>query len=78
MLRQPFGNPKVEYVVGRVRVEDYDVTLVSCDVGKAFDNLIEHLDESSRCRASPLFHDEPLEGVWACGKPRTGSRLCEQ
>lgn len=71
MFRQQFENlPKIEYVVGRVLVEDDGDILVCGDVDKTLDSLIEHLDEPFWSRTASLCHNEPLEE--ACG--RVGNR----
>ena len=65
----------VENVSFRVRVENDDVIEVGGYASEAFDNLIDDLDESSRRRAAPLWHDELLEEACECAEIREGNRF---
>ena len=56
----------VENVSSRIRVENDDVIEVGGYFSEALDSLISDLDEPSRRRAAPLWHDEPREE--ACGR----------
>ena len=44
-----------------IRIELDNVIEVGGHVGKAFYDLVDHLDELSRRRGAPLWHDQPLE-----------------
>ena len=50
-----------EDVSGGIRIEHDNVIEVGGHVGNAFDYFVHHLDEPSRRRASPLWHDQPFE-----------------
>ena len=46
---------------GGIRIEHDNVIEVGGHVDKAFDDFVDHLDEPSRRRAVPLWHEQPLE-----------------
>ena len=48
-------------VNGGIRIGDDDVIEVGSLVDKTFNAFVDHLDEPSRRRAAPLWHDQPLE-----------------
>ena len=60
----------VENVSFRVRVENDGVIEVGSYVSEAFDHLIDDLDEPSRRRAAPLWHEEPLEEAYGRAESR--------
>ena len=44
-----------------IRIEDDDIIEAGGHVGKTFKDFVDHLDEPSRRRAVPLWHDQPLK-----------------
>ena len=59
----------------KIRIENDDVVEVGGDVGEAFDDLVDILDEPFWRRAASLWHDKPVEEALGRAESREGDRV---